>query len=177
MSVERADRTGPTGFDSSEWNSAANRVMPPSTPSSKTTSAWFSPIWGRAFGALSIFTTSTGRFEATMSIGRPVSGEAAIVGGAGTDGGGVDEGPKPGGRATMVDPVVFGFGRVVAVVDVEVDAFGRVVVVVGFGRVVVVVEVDVVVVGGGWTVSTRRKSTPQALPVTKRRTGSTRHRA
>ena len=29
MSVVRADRTGPTGFDSSEWNSAAKRVMPP----------------------------------------------------------------------------------------------------------------------------------------------------
>src|SRR5581483_7881341 len=130
MSVDRADRTGPTGFDISEWNSAANRVMPPSTPSSKTTSAWLSPIWGRALGALSIFTTRTGRFEARMSIGRPVSGEAAVV-----------------------------------------DGFGRVVVVVGFGRVVVVV--DVVVVGGGLTVSTRRKSTPQALPATNRSTGST----
>src|SRR2546423_15302682 len=98
MSVERADRTGPTGFDISEWNSAANRVIPPSTPSSKTTSAWLRPIWGRALGALSIFTTRTGRFEATMSIGRPVSGEADIVGGAGTDGGGGPWGPDPGGK-------------------------------------------------------------------------------
>src|SRR2546428_261854 len=97
MSVERADRTGPTGFDSSEWNSAANRVIPPSTPSSKTTSAWFSPIWGRALGALSIFTTRTGRFDRTMSIGRPVRGDAAIVGGAGTAGGGPAR-PDPGAR-------------------------------------------------------------------------------
>ena len=61
MSVVRADRTGPTGFESSEWNRAAKRVMPPSTPSSKTTSAWLRPIWGRALGALSILTTRTGR--------------------------------------------------------------------------------------------------------------------
>jgi len=75
----------------------------------------------------------------------------------------------------VVGVTAFGFGRVVAVVDVDA---GRVVVVVvvGFGRVVVVVDVDVVVVGGGLTVSTRRKSTPQALPATKRRTGSTVHR-
>src|SRR5882762_5609584 len=145
MSVERADRTGPTGFDSSEWNSAANRVMPPSTPSSKTTSAWLRPIWGRAFGALSIFTTRTGRFERTMSIGSPVSGDAAVVGGAGAAGGRALWGPNAagvagtgGGRATFV------FGFVVTVVDVT----ARVVVVVGFGRVVVVVDVDVVVVGG-----------------------------
>jgi hypothetical protein len=56
------------------------------------------------------------------------------------------------------------FGLVVAVVDV---GAARVVVVVGFGRVVVVVDVDVVVVGGGFTVSTRRKSVPQALPTTR----------
>src|SRR5947209_8588527 len=169
MSVERADRTGPTGFAISEWKRAANRVMPPSTPSSKTTSAWLRPIWGRALGALSIFTTRTGRFEATMSIGRPVSGEAAMVGGAGTTGD-VPAGPKPGGRpGRVVGGAAGAFGRVVAVVDV-VTGFGRVVVVVGFGRVVVVVDV---VVGGGLTVSTRRKSTPQALPATKRITGST----
>src|SRR2546423_14807785 len=87
MSVLRAERTGPTGFDSSEWKRAAKRVIPPSTPSSKTTSAWLRPIWGRAFGALSILTTRTGRFDRTMSIGSPVSGEADIVGGAGTVGG------------------------------------------------------------------------------------------
>ena len=80
------------------------------------------------------------------------------------------DGPNPGGRATIVDGVVLGFGVAVVAV-VVVDGFGRVVVVVGFGRVVVVV--DVVVVGGGLTVSTRRKSTPQALPATNRSTGST----
>src|SRR5438132_10499464 len=89
MSVERADRTGPTGFDSSEWNSAANRVMPPSTPSSKTTSAWLRPIWGRALGALSIFTTRTGRRAAAASIPTPVRGEGKLVGAGGAVGGGV----------------------------------------------------------------------------------------
>src|SRR4051812_41377412 len=136
MSVERADRTGPTGFDSSEWNSAANRVIPPSTPSSKTTSAWLSPTWGRALGALSIFTTRRGRRDRTMSIGRPVSGAAACVGGAGMAGR-----FRVAGGAAIVDGVTaFGFGFVVTVVDVAAD---RVVVVVsfGFGRVVVVVDV------------------------------------
>ncbi|HVW34873.1 MAG TPA: hypothetical protein VHL53_20240 [Acidimicrobiia bacterium] len=97
-----------------------------------------------------------------MSIGRPVSGEAAVVGGAGTAAGstfGLRPAGTTGGAA--------GFDR--GLVVVVVDAAARVVVVVGFGRVVVVVEVDVVVVGGGWTVSTRRKSTPQALPLTRSR--------
>src|SRR5688572_9250839 len=160
MSVVRADRTGPTGFDSSEWNSAANRVIPPSTPSSKTTSAWLRPIWGRAMGALSIFTTRTGRFERLMSIGRPVRGDAAVVGAAGTSGRVV----------TTVGGAILGtgFGFVVVV-----DGAARVVVVVGFGRVVVVVEVDVVVVGAGLIVSTRRRSVPQALPTTRASTAST----
>jgi ABC-2 type transport system ATP-binding protein len=107
-----------------------------------------------------------------MSIGSPVSGDVAVVGGAGTAGDGPAADPKPGGSASRVDGVAAcGFGRVVAVVDVA----PRVVVVVGFGlgRVVVVVDVDVVVVGGGWTVSTRTKSVPQAVPATTRRTGST----
>src|ERR671915_904973 len=108
MSVERADRTGPTGFDPSEWNRAAKRVMPPSTPSSKTTSAWFRPIWGRASGALSIFTTRTGRLARTMSIGRPVSGAAAVVGGAGAAGGVAF---VTGGAATPEE--TFGLGFVV----------------------------------------------------------------
>src|SRR5919202_430634 len=86
MSVDRAERTGPTGSEPLEWKRAAKRVIPPSTPSSKTTSAWLRPIWGRAFGALSIFTTRTGRRARTMSIGKPVSGAAAVVGGAGTAG-------------------------------------------------------------------------------------------
>jgi hypothetical protein len=106
-----------------------------------------------------------------ISIGSPVSGDAAVVGGAGTAGGRV-AGPNPGeeGRETG-GAATFGFGFVVTVVDV---AARRVVVVVGFGRVVVVVDVDVVVVGGGLTVSTRRKSVPQALPVTRSRTTSIR---
>jgi hypothetical protein len=96
-----------------------------------------------------------------MSIGSPVSGEAADVGGAGTATGGRFS--VAGGAAT-VDGTVFGFGFVVTVVDVA----ERVVVVVsfGFGRVVVVVEV--VVVGAGLIVSTRRRSVPQAVPVTSR---------
>ena len=44
-----------------EWKIAARRVMPPSTPSSTTMSAPPIPYWGRALGALSIFTTSAGR--------------------------------------------------------------------------------------------------------------------
>jgi hypothetical protein len=98
-----------------------------------------------------------------MSIGRPVSGDTAWVGGAGTATG-VRFGAT--GGAAIVDGVtVFGLALVVTVVDV---AAGRVVVVVsfGFGRVVVVV--DVVVVGAGLIVSTRKRSVPQALPATRR---------
>jgi hypothetical protein len=96
-----------------------------------------------------------------MSIGRPVSGDAEVVGGAGLVAGcfGV-----AGGAATVEGGVVLGFGFVVAVVD----GVGRVLVVVGFGRVVVVVEVEVVVVGAGLTVSTFNRSVPQALPATRR---------
>jgi len=97
-----------------------------------------------------------------MSIGSPVSGDADVVGGAGTDGGSAC-GPGLGRVGAVIGWADFGFGRVVAVVDV---VAARVVVVVGFGRVVVVVDV---VVGGGLTVSTRRKSVPQALPATRRR--------
>src|SRR5436190_4015894 len=114
MSVERADRTGPIGLELSEWNRAAKRVIPPSTPSSKTTSAWLSPIWGRAFGALSIFTTRTGRRDRTMSIGRPVSGAAAVVGGAGAAGGRLGVA----GGAPIAGGVTLAFGFVVTVVDV-----------------------------------------------------------
>jgi len=99
-----------------------------------------------------------------MSIGSPVRGDADVVGGAGIEGAG-PPGPgfKVGGGATA------GFG--LAVVDV---VAARVVVVVGLGLVVVVVDdVDVVVVGAGLTVSTRRRSVPQALPRTRRSTTST----
>src|SRR5581483_10967933 len=79
-SVLRAERIGPTGSASVEWNTAASRVTLPSTFSSYTTSAWFRPSCGRAEfepepSALSIFTTSAGRASfAGSSTGRPVSG-------------------------------------------------------------------------------------------------------
>src|SRR5258705_40720 len=73
MSVERADRTGPTEPGSSELNTAARRVTPPSTCSSNTMSAWFIPDSGRARGPLSIFTTRADPASAnqypTMSMG------------------------------------------------------------------------------------------------------------
>jgi hypothetical protein len=95
-----------------------------------------------------------------MSIGSPVSGAAAVVGGAGTAGG---VALVAGGAATPEG--TFGLGFVVTVVDVA----ARVVVVVafGFGRVVVV-DVDVVVVGAGLIVSTFSRSVPQELPATSR---------
>ena len=68
---DRADRIGVVG-----WNTAANRVSVPSTISSKTMSALFSPDWGRARGWLSIFTTSAGRARISSAelTGSPVSG-------------------------------------------------------------------------------------------------------
>ena len=78
MSVERAERIGPTSGMSWEWKMAASRVMPPSTPSSTMTSAWLMPSWGRPFGALSIFTISAGRATLAGSvIASPVSGAPA----------------------------------------------------------------------------------------------------
>ena len=74
MSVERALRTGPTVGASVEWKMAAKRVMPPSTPSSTTTSASLIPAWGRPLGALSSLTTSTGRPARAGSEGSPVRG-------------------------------------------------------------------------------------------------------
>ena len=65
--------SGPTGVESADWNTAKNRVMP-STSSSYTTSAWLSPVCGRASAWLSIFTTSAGRFCVAGSVtGRPVN--------------------------------------------------------------------------------------------------------
>ncbi len=43
MSEVRADRTGPTGTESIEWNTASRRVTLPSTRSSYTTSASLMP--------------------------------------------------------------------------------------------------------------------------------------
>jgi hypothetical protein len=96
-----------------------------------------------------------------MSIGRPVSGEAEVVGGAGMAVGCFG---AAGGAAIVDGGAAFGFGFVVAVVD----GVGRVLVVVGFGRVVVVVDVELVVVGAGLIVSTFSRSVPHALPATRR---------
>ena len=43
-----AERTGPISVTLRLWNMAANRVIFPSTNSSKTTSAWLMPHCGRA---------------------------------------------------------------------------------------------------------------------------------
>src|SRR4051794_19992636 len=62
---------------------AMSRLMPPSTCSSKTTSASVRPAWGRASGALSIFTIRATRFcLAGSATGAPVSGEVGAAGGA-----------------------------------------------------------------------------------------------
>src|SRR3954454_24117233 len=75
MSVERADRTGPTGLETFDWKMAARRVMPPSTSSSTTMSASFSPIWGRAALELSILTIRATRLSrAASEVSTPVSG-------------------------------------------------------------------------------------------------------
>ena len=60
MSVDRAERIGPTGSAGVEWYTAGERVKPPSTCSSKTTSASLMPTWGRAEPTLSILTTRAG---------------------------------------------------------------------------------------------------------------------
>ena len=60
MSCVRPERIGPTGSDSIELNTAANRVARPSTISSYTMSAWLSPDCGSA-STLSILTTIAGR--------------------------------------------------------------------------------------------------------------------
>ena len=83
MSDVRAERTGPIGCDSPEWNTAMNRVTAPSTRSSYTTSAWLRPIWGREAGStLSILTASAGRAATAGSVtGSPVSGYTGGGGG------------------------------------------------------------------------------------------------
>ena len=74
-SIERTDRTGPTFSGAAELKIAQNRVMPPSTTSSYTTSAWSRPDCGRASGVFSIFTPSEERVAATSRrSGRPVNG-------------------------------------------------------------------------------------------------------
>src|SRR5579859_3220792 len=81
MSVVRVERIGPTRSASLDCQTQANRVMPPSTCSSKQMSALVSPDWGRATGSrLSIFTTSAGRLSLPASAGgRPVRGDTGAV--------------------------------------------------------------------------------------------------
>ena len=74
LSWVRPLRSGPTGSLPSLWKTAAKRVSP-STFSSMTMSALFSPACGRAFGWLSILATSAGRAAfAASSTGSPVNG-------------------------------------------------------------------------------------------------------
>ena len=83
MSVVRADRTGPTSAASFEWKMVKKRVTPSSTFSSTTMSAELIPVGGRALGALSILTTSAGRFRlAASSTCRSVNGHASEPGSA-----------------------------------------------------------------------------------------------
>jgi hypothetical protein len=67
---------------------ATNRVIPPSTTCSHTTSAASSPVCGRAATEFSIFTASAGR-SAIASAGTPVSGQA---------------GPDDDGSAETIEP-------------------------------------------------------------------------
>jgi hypothetical protein len=111
-----------------------------------------------------------------MSIGNPVRGDADVVGGAGIEDA-TPSWPVPDpGTAGWLGTVEgwAGLGFAFSVVDV---VAARVVVVVDLGLVVVVVAVDEVVVGAGLTVSTRRRSVPQALPMRRRRTTATLRRA
>src|ERR1700757_5129941 len=75
-SLSRALRTGPTVVGTREENTAMNRVRPPSTGSTYTMSADWSPVCGRAVTMLSIFTASTGLSART---GSPVKGEYSWV--------------------------------------------------------------------------------------------------
>src|SRR5919109_4799300 len=82
-STGRTERTGPTVEASWEWKTARKRTTPPSTTSSYTTSAASRPAWGRAWGALSTFTTRAGRrCLSSLGWGRPVrkaGGGGAVV--------------------------------------------------------------------------------------------------
>src|SRR3954451_17745067 len=74
--------------------------MPPSTTSSQTRSAEWSPVCGRASREFSIFTASAG-CGGTAPLSRPVSGHSTGGGGGGGGGGGtevvVTAGVSPGG--------------------------------------------------------------------------------
>ena len=75
MSWIRPERIGPTWFEPWLWKTIANRVRLALTISSNTMSASLKPVWGRAGGALSIFTTNaTWPASAGSAISTPVSG-------------------------------------------------------------------------------------------------------
>src|ERR1700722_17508914 len=84
ISVVLVERTGPTTPVLRDCQMQAKRVIPPSTCSSKHTSAVVRPVWGRAPGSrLSIFTTRAGRPSLDGSgWGRPVNGAVGGAGGA-----------------------------------------------------------------------------------------------
>src|SRR5262245_10888204 len=74
-SIERTDRIGPTFSGAAELKKPQKRVMPPSTTSSYTMSAWSRPDCGRASGVFSIFTPSDARVcETPSGSGSPVKG-------------------------------------------------------------------------------------------------------
>jgi hypothetical protein len=102
-------------------------------------------------------------------MGKPVRGAGEAWGGGGAGGGAASSTGGDAGVTAAGAVVVVTFGAVVLVVD----AGGRLDVVVGR---VVVVEVDVVVVVGGLTVCTHRKSAPQADPASRSRVGRIRRR-
>src|SRR5688572_12559144 len=92
-STSRPDRTGPIASGSSEWNSARNRVRPPSTSSSNTMSAASSPSGGSAAEALSILTARIG-WSISSSSSSPVR--------TATGGGSVGLGASDGSLAVSV---------------------------------------------------------------------------
>src|SRR5580765_4520517 len=89
-SVLRTERTGPTRWGACELKIAARRVIPPSTTSSYTTSAWSTP-YCLAAPVLLIFTVIAGRVnDAPLLSTTPVRGAAfpgfgglTVVGAAG----------------------------------------------------------------------------------------------
>src|SRR5271156_1734190 len=78
-STKRAERTGSIRDAVWHWYRAINLVMPPSTGSSKTMSAWSRPYWGRAWGRFSTLTARAVRCGIFPSgAGVPVSGHTGI---------------------------------------------------------------------------------------------------
>ena len=84
--ITRVHRAGPSGWGrpragTCEWKTAMNRDTSNSTMVSQTTSAWSSPVCGRATAVFSIFTDSDGR--AAGSPATPVSGHTGGTSGTG----------------------------------------------------------------------------------------------